>query len=74
MAPGPILQIHRGHPPPHHHRTAIVETHNMKTLKPQNSLRSTATAPHKWKRTLKHKNLATKQAATGGPKSGRQWD
>ena len=53
MAPGPILRIRRGHPPPHRHRTAIVETHNMKTLKPKDPLRSAATAPLKWKRTLK---------------------
>ena len=33
MALGPILRIRRGHPPPHRHRTAIVETHNMKTQK-----------------------------------------
>ena len=45
MAPGPILRIRRGHPPPHRHRTTIVETHNMKTLKPKNPLRSTVTAP-----------------------------
>ena len=45
MAPGPILWIRRGHPPPRRHRTAIVETHNMKTLKPKNPLRSAATAP-----------------------------
>ena len=50
MAPGPILRIRRGHPPPHRHRTAIVEIYNMKTLKPQNPLRPAATAPHKWKR------------------------
>ena len=42
---GPILPIRRGHPPPHRHRTSIVETHNMKTLKPKNPLRSAATAP-----------------------------
>ena len=52
MAPGPILRIRRGHPPPHRYRTAIVETHNTKTLKPKTPLRSAATAPHKWKRTL----------------------
>ena len=34
-------------------RTAIVETHNMKTLKPKDPLRSAATALLKWKRTLK---------------------
>ena len=45
MAPRPILRIRRGHPPPHRHRTAIVETHNMKTLKPKNPLRSAVTAP-----------------------------
>ena len=45
MAPWPILWIRHGHPPPHHHRTAIMETHIMKTLKPQNPLRSAATAP-----------------------------
>ena len=32
--------------------TAIVETYNMKTLTSKNPLRSAATAPHKWKRTL----------------------
>ena len=61
MAPGPVLRIRRGPPPPHRHRTAIVETHNMKTLKPKKSAPSSgdrsATAPHKWKRTLKSKVL-----------------
>ena len=42
---GPILRIRRGHPPPHRHRTAIVEIHNMKTLKPKNPLRPAVTAP-----------------------------
>ena len=45
LAPGPILRIRRGHPPPHRHRTAIVETHNMKTPKPKNPLHPAATAP-----------------------------
>ena len=55
MAPGPILRIRRGHPPPHRHRTAIVETQheNIETQKssPPSGDRS-ASAPHKWKRTL----------------------
>ena len=42
MAPGPILWIRRGHPPPHRH---LVEIHNMKTLKPPNPPRPAATAP-----------------------------
>ena len=37
-------RIRRGQPPPHRHRTAIVETHNMKTLKLKNPLRPAATA------------------------------
>ena len=45
MAPGPILRIRRGRPLPYRHRTAIVETHNMKALKLKNPLRSAATAP-----------------------------
>ena len=36
-------RTHSADPP--RHRTAIVETHNMKTLKPKNPLRPAATAP-----------------------------
>ena len=45
MVPGPIVRIRRGHPPPHRHRTAIVEIHNMKTVKPKNPLRTASTVP-----------------------------
>ena len=45
MAPGPIRRIRRGHPPPHLHHTAMVQTHNMKTLKTKNPPLQATTAP-----------------------------